>query len=32
MLDCLGQVLPHATRAFGDRTALVIDGRSFSFR
>ncbi len=32
MLDSLGQVLPHATRAFGDRTALVIDGRSFSFR
>ncbi len=32
MLDSLGQVLPHAARAFGDRTALVIDGRSFSFR
>ena len=32
MLDSLGQVLPHAVRAFGDRTALVIDGRSFSFR
>ena len=32
MLDCLGQVLPHAARAFGDRTALVIEGGSFSFR
>ena len=32
MLDSLGQVLPHAVSAFGDRTALVIDGRSFSFR
>ena len=32
MLDSLGQVLPHAARAFGDRTALIIDGRSFSFR
>ncbi len=32
MLDSLGQVLPHAARTFGDRTALVIDGRSFSFR
>jgi long-chain acyl-CoA synthetase len=32
MLDSLGQVLPHAVRAFGDRTALVIEGRTFSFR
>ena len=32
MLDSLGQVLPHAARAFGDRTALVIEGRTFSFR
>ena len=32
MLDSLGQVLPHAARAFDDRTALVIDGRTFSFR
>src|SRR5208337_3874544 len=32
MLDSLGQVLPHAARTFGDRIALVIDGRSFSFR
>ena len=32
MLDSLGQVLPHAARVFGDRTALVIEGRSFSFR
>ncbi len=32
MLNSLGQVLPHAARAFGDRTALVIEGRSFSFR
>jgi long-chain acyl-CoA synthetase len=32
MLDSLGQVLPHAARTFGDQTALVIEGRSFSFR
>ena len=32
MLDNLGEVLPRAARAFGDRTALVADGRSFSFR
>src|SRR5271157_5540549 len=32
MLDSLGQVLAHAARAFGDRIALVIDGRTFSFR
>jgi long-chain acyl-CoA synthetase len=32
MLDSLGQVLPYASRAFGDRTALAIEGRSFSFR
>ena len=31
MLDSLGQVLPHAARAFGDRTALISEGRSFSF-
>jgi long-chain acyl-CoA synthetase len=28
----LGEVLPHAANAFGDRTALVIEGRSFTFR
>jgi len=32
MLDSLGQVLPQATRQFGDKTALVFEGRSFSFR
>jgi long-chain acyl-CoA synthetase len=32
MLDSLGQVLPHAAKAFGDRPALVIEGRTFSFR
>ena len=32
MLESLGQVLPHAAREFGDRTALVIADRSFSFR
>ena len=32
MLDSLGEVLPQAARRFGDRTALVIEGRSFSFR
>jgi long-chain acyl-CoA synthetase len=32
MLDSLGQVLPSAARRFGDKIALVIEGRSFSFR
>lgn len=32
MLNSLGEVLPNAARRFGDKTALVIDGRSFSFR
>jgi long-chain acyl-CoA synthetase len=32
MLDSLGQVLPNAARRFGDKIALVIEDRSFSFR
>ena len=32
MLDSLGQVLPHAARAFGERIALVVGEKSFSFR
>jgi long-chain acyl-CoA synthetase len=32
VLDSLGQVLPHAAREFGEKTALVIADRSFSFR
>src|SRR5579872_3685327 len=32
MLDTLGQILPNAARCFGDNIALVIEGRSFSFR
>ena len=32
MLNSLGEVLAHAARRFGDRTALVIEGRSYSFR
>jgi long-chain acyl-CoA synthetase len=32
VLDSLGQILPHAAREFGDKTALVIADRSFSFR
>ena len=32
MLDSLGEVLPSAARRFGDKIALVIEGRSFSFR
>ena len=32
MLNSLGEVLPHAARSFGDKTALVIEGQSFSFR
>ena len=31
MLENLGQVLPVAAQKYGDKTALVIDGRSFSF-
>ena len=32
MLDELGALLPQAAARFGDRTALVIEGRGFSFR
>jgi long-chain acyl-CoA synthetase len=32
MLQSLGQILPRAARLFGDRVALVADGREFSFR
>jgi long-chain acyl-CoA synthetase len=31
MLENLGQVLPVAAQTYGDKTALVIGGRSFSF-
>ncbi len=31
MLETLGEVLPAAARRFGDKTALVIDGRTMSF-
>ncbi len=31
MLETLGEVLPAAARRFGDKTALVADGRSMSF-
>jgi long-chain acyl-CoA synthetase len=31
MLACLGEVLPRAAARFGEKTALVSDGRSFSF-
>jgi long-chain acyl-CoA synthetase len=31
VLESLGQVLPHAARRFGDRRALVVGERSFSF-
>ncbi len=31
MLQSLGEVLPAAARQFGDKTALVFDGRAFSF-
>jgi long-chain acyl-CoA synthetase len=31
MLECLAQVLPEAARRFGDKTAVVIDGRGFTF-
>jgi long-chain acyl-CoA synthetase len=32
MLQHLGEVLPRAAALFGDKTALVIDGRIFSYR
>jgi long-chain acyl-CoA synthetase len=32
MLNSIGEVLPNAARRFGDKTALVNEGRSFSFR
>jgi hypothetical protein len=32
MIESLGAVLPHAATRFGDKTALVSGGRSFSFR
>ena len=31
MVETLGEVLPFAARRYGDKTALVIDGRSFTF-
>ena len=31
MLETLGEVLPASARRFGDKTALVFDGRRFSF-
>jgi len=31
MVQTLGEILPEAARRYGDKTALVIDGRSFTF-
>jgi long-chain acyl-CoA synthetase len=31
MVQTLGEILPEAARRYGDKTALVIEGRSFSF-
>ena len=31
MVQTLGELLPEAARRYGDKTALIIDGRSFSF-
>jgi long-chain acyl-CoA synthetase len=31
MVEALGEVLPYAARRYGDKKALVADGRSFSF-
>ena len=31
MAQTLGEILPEAARKYGDKTALVIDGRSFTF-
>lgn len=32
MLASVGQVLPNAARQFGEKTAVICDGRNFSFR
>src|SRR5678816_104719 len=32
MLDCLGEVLPSAAHRFGDKVALSIGDRTFTFR
>ena len=31
MVGTLGQLLPEAARRYGDKTALIADGRSLSF-
>ena len=31
MVETMGEILPFAARRYGDKTALVSDGRSFSF-
>lgn len=31
MVQTLGEILPAAARRYGDKTALVVDGRSFTF-
>jgi long-chain acyl-CoA synthetase len=31
MLDSLGHVLPQAARKYGEKVALAIEGRNFSF-
>jgi len=32
MVQTLGEILPEAARRYGDKTALIIDGRSLTFR
>ena len=32
MLKHLGEILPVAAQRFGDKTALVFEGRAFSYR
>src|SRR5262245_1508060 len=32
MVTTLGEILPHAARTHGDRVALIVDDRQFSFR
>src|SRR5262245_10432824 len=32
MVTTLGEILPHAARTHGDRVALIVDNREFSFR
>src|SRR5215469_18145906 len=32
MTQTLGEIMPNAARRYGDRTALIVNGRTFSYR